>query len=330
MGSTPSLPNSGASTRTESGSRKEENCFSGGGNSDGRDGENPASPTGTESRNCPAHRCRSVNQRFVTVSLFGTLAVLWGFTFLAIAVGLESLEPVLFAAFRYDTAAVLLLGYALVADVAWVPTSARNLRAIVAGGIFLIATHAFLFVGQQTVPSGVAAIMQSHIPIATSLWALALLPEERVSVRDAVGILLGFAGVALIVRPDPANLLGASVVGRLLILLQVGGVALGGVLIQRTRPTLDKIPLTGWSMLVGGVILHAVSSGIGEPFSFPTTVPAGVAVAYSGSSPPPSPTSSISPCSRCAARWKRRWSPTSFRSSPPSLASSSSASRSRR
>jgi drug/metabolite transporter (DMT)-like permease len=223
-----------------------------------------------------------VNQRYVTVSLFGTLAVLWGLSFLAIEVGLESIEPVLFAAFRYDTAAVLLLGYALVADVAWLPTTRRNVRGVVAGGLFLVAANAFLFVGQQTVPSGVAAIMQSLVPIATSLWALALLPEERVSVRDAVGIFLGFVGVALIVRPDPANVLGANVVGRLLVLLQVCGVALGGVLMQRVRPTLDKIPLTGWSMLVGGVILHVVSPGVGESFALPTTVPAGVAVAYLG------------------------------------------------
>jgi drug/metabolite transporter (DMT)-like permease len=223
-----------------------------------------------------------VNHRFATVGLFGILATLWGFSFLAIAVGLESLEPILFAAFRYDLAAVLLLGYAFVGDVAWRPTHRPNVNAILAGGVFLVAANAFLFVGQQTVPSGVAAIMQSLVPIVTSLWALGLLPEERVSVRDALGILLGFVGVALIVRPDPANLLGDDVVGRLLIFLQVAGVALGGVLIQRSRPTLDRAPLTGWSMLVGALILHVVSAGIGEPFTLPTTVTAAGAVAYLG------------------------------------------------
>ncbi|MFC4549334.1 MULTISPECIES: DMT family transporter [Halorussus] len=223
-----------------------------------------------------------MNDRFVTVGLFVLLATLWGFSFLAISVGLESLAPVLFAAFRYDVAAVLLLGYALAGDTAWRPTGRENVGAVLAGGVFLVAANAFLFLGQQTVPSGVAAIMQSLVPIATSLWALALLPEERVSARGAVGILLGFVGVGLIVRPDPANLLGADVVGRLLILVQVTGVALGGVLIQRSRPTLDSAALSGWSMLVGGVVLHSVSSAIGERFALPTTLEAGLAVAYLG------------------------------------------------
>ncbi|NHN59225.1 DMT family transporter [Halorussus rarus] len=223
-----------------------------------------------------------MNDRTATVGLFAALATLWGFSFLAISVGLESLEPVLFAAFRYDVAAVLLLGYALVGDAEFWPTDRASASAVLAGGLFLVAANAFLFVGQRTVPSGVAAIMQSLVPIATSLWALALLPEERVSARGGVGIALGLVGVGLIVRPDPANLLGDDVVGRLLILLQVAGVALGGVLIQRARPTLDRTALTGWSMFVGAVVLHAVSAGLGEPFALPRTPTAIGAVAYLG------------------------------------------------
>ncbi|WP_132057832.1 DMT family transporter [Halorussus amylolyticus] len=223
-----------------------------------------------------------MNHRFVTVGLFAALSVLWGFSFLAISVGLESLEPILFAAFRYDIAAVLLLGYAFASETPSLPTDRANVTAVLAGGVFLVAANAFLFIGQQTVPSGVAAIMQSLVPIATSLWALGLLPEERVSSVGAVGIGLGFVGVGLIVRPDPGNLLGGNAVGRLLILGQVAGVALGGVLVQRAGPTLDKAALSGWSMLVGGLVLHGVSTGVGEAFTLPTTLTAGAAVAYLG------------------------------------------------
>ncbi|WP_435156709.1 DMT family transporter [Haladaptatus sp. DFWS20] len=223
-----------------------------------------------------------MNRRFTIVGLFGLLATLWGFSFLAISLGLESLEPVLFAAYRYDVAAVLLLGYALFSDSAWRPTDITNASAILAGGLFLVGANAFLFIGQQTVSSGVAAILQSLLPIMTSLWALRLLPEERVSAVGTIGIVLGFVGVSLIIRPDPANLLGSNVTGRLLILIQITGVALGGVLIQRVGPTLDKAALSGWSMFTGGLFLHAVSLSLGETFSFPTTVKSGAAVAYLG------------------------------------------------
>jgi drug/metabolite transporter (DMT)-like permease len=169
-----------------------------------------------------------------------------------------------------------------VSGASWRPTGRANLAAILAGGVFLVGANAFLFVGQQTVPSGVAAIMQSLVPIATSLWALGLLPEERLSAVGAVGIGLGFLGVVLIVRPDPANLLGDRVVGRLFIAVQVAGVSLGGVLIQRARPTLDNAALSGWSMLLGGLLLHAASAALGEPFALPATPRTGAAVGYLG------------------------------------------------
>lgn len=223
-----------------------------------------------------------MSRRLYTVGLFALLATLWGLSFLAIEVGLRTLEPVLFAAFRYAIAAVLLLGVALVRRTEWRPSGRPDVGAILGGGVFLVAGNALLFLGQQTVPSGVAAIMQSLVPVLTSLWALALLPEERVSAVGAVGILLGFVGVGLIVRPDPANLLGSDVVGRLLILGQAASVALGGVLIQRAGPTLDRAALSGWSMALGGALLFALSYAVGEPFAFPATAPGWAAVAYLG------------------------------------------------
>ncbi|WP_433632938.1 DMT family transporter [Halomicrococcus sp. NG-SE-24] len=156
------------------------------------------------------------------------------------------------------------------------------MSAILAGAVFLVGSNAFLFIGQQTVSTGMAAILQSLLPIVTSLWALGFLPEERVSMMGAFGILLGFLGVGLIVRPDPSNLLGNEIVGRFLVFLQVAGVALGGVLIQRVGPTLDKAALSGWSMFIGGLLLHAVSVGVGESFSLPTSFEASVSVAYLG------------------------------------------------
>ena len=223
-----------------------------------------------------------MNSRFATVGLFALLATLWGFSFPAIDVGLRSLDPLLFAAFRYDIAAVLLLMYAIGSDTDWRPTTRANLTAALAGGLFLVAGNGLLFIGQQTVASGVAAIMQSLVPIVTSLWALALLPEERLSPVGVVGVLVGFVGVGLIVRPDPANLLAGDGMGRLLVLGQVVSVALGGVLVQRATPTLGQAALSGWSMLVGGVVLHVASLAIGEPLVLPGVLPAQVAVVYLG------------------------------------------------
>jgi len=201
--------------------------------------------------------------RTVDVGLFVLLATLWGLSFPAISVGLSSLPPLLFAAFRYDVAAVLLLAYAVVCVDEWWPTGRNNLAAIAGGGMFLVAGNGLLFIGQQTVPSGVAAILQALVPIITALWALFLL-GERLAPVGAVGVAIGFLGIGFVVQPDPSNLLAGDTVGRLIIVGQVTSVALGGVLVQRAAPSIDRVSLTGWSMFLGAVILHVLSFGVGE------------------------------------------------------------------
>ncbi|WP_290810765.1 EamA family transporter [Halovivax sp.] len=201
--------------------------------------------------------------RALDASLFLLLAILWGLSFPAIAVGLEYLPPLLFAAFRYDVAAVLLLAYAAVRIDGWRPSARNDLAAIAGGGLFLVAGNGLLFVGQQTVPSGVAAILQSLVPIVTAVWALFLL-GERLSPVGAAGVAVGFLGVGFIIQPEAGNLLAGDTVGRLIIVGQVVSVALGGVLVQRAGPTIDRVAFTGWAMLVGALVLHAVSLGAGE------------------------------------------------------------------
>ena len=195
--------------------------------------------------------------------MFLALATLWGLSFPAISVGLGFVPPLLLAAFRYDTAAIVLLAYAILRTDGWRPRGMNNFQAIAGGGLFLVAGNGLLFIGQQTVPSSVAAIMTSLVPIVTALWAFVLL-GERLSRTGVVGVGLGFVGLAFVIQPDPANLLGGDTIGRLIILGQVASVSLGGVIIQRAGPTLDRLPLVGWSMGLGAAVLHLLSAVAGE------------------------------------------------------------------
>ena len=220
--------------------------------------------------------------RWYATALFVTLATMWGLSFPAISVGLEYLPPLLFAAFRYDTAAVLLLGYAVLTTDSWRPVGGNNQRAILAGGLFLVAGNGLLFIGQQTVASGVAAILQALVPIATALWALALL-GERLSAVGSAGVALGFLGIALVVQPNPDDLLTGDTAGRLIILGQVASVSLGSVLVDRAEPSMERVPMTGWAMLLGGFVLHLLSFGTGEYIPASAVDPAAFgAVVYLG------------------------------------------------
>lgn len=224
---------------------------------------------------------RDAVSRARNLGSFLLVTVLFGAVFPAIKVGLADVPPLLFAAARYYLSAALLLGYALVTTDRWRPRTRNDRIAVLAGGVLFIGGTGLSFVGLQFTTSGVGAIVFSLIPILTVLVAWVLLPEERPDRRDVLGVCVGFVGVAIVVRPDPSP--ETSVVVELLVLSAAAGVALGTVLVRRSRPTMAVVALTGWSMAVGATVQLGFALVLGESFdAVRPTASALVALLYLG------------------------------------------------
>lgn len=196
--------------------------------------------------------------------LFVILAAFWGSAFMAIKAGLEYFPPVLFAAIRYDVAGVLMLGYAgYVArkrSSDFVPRTVPQITLVFIGGALMIAGyHIFLFIGEQFTTSAVAAVVVSLSPILTTGFARLFLPDEHLTKLGILGLFLGLAGVGILMRPDPSNLLASDVVGKLLILGAAASFALGSVLTRRVKESLPIEVMEAWSMVIGAVLMHIVS-----------------------------------------------------------------------
>lgn len=198
-----------------------------------------------------------------SIALFILMASIFGTGFVAIKVGLAYFPPVLFAALRYDIAAILVLGYAAMATDYWRPRSVADVAVVTAGGVLTIGIYnAFLFLGEQTVTSGVAAILVSLVPVLTTGISRGLLPDERLAPTGLVGLVVGLVGVGLVVRPTPG---GADPRGSALVLGAATAVALSTVLIQRAGGSLPSEGRLGWSCLLGAVFLHVSNAAL-----FPT------------------------------------------------------------
>jgi len=195
--------------------------------------------------------------------LFVLLSFLWGTSFMAIKAGLEFMPPVLFAAFRYDLTAVGMVAYAAATTAYWRPRTRADWTTVAVSAALIIALYnAFLFVGQQGVTSGVAAILIGMNPVLATGFSRLLLPGERLGAVESAGLLLGFVGVGLVARPDPTNLLGADLLAPGFVLLAAVCVALGSVVVQRTDSDLPAEGTVAWSTALGAVVLHAISLGL--------------------------------------------------------------------
>ncbi|MFC7095806.1 DMT family transporter [Halobaculum marinum] len=222
--------------------------------------------------------------RYRSLGLFLALAAIWGSAFMAIKAGLAFFPPVLFAAVRYDIAGVVMLAYAVYATDTPVPRGRDQWAEVLVGAVLLIAAyHALLFVGEadDAVTSAAAAVVVSLSPVLTTGFARALLPSERLTVVGVVGLLLGLVGVAVLSDLDPANLLAGGTIPKLLILGAAASFALGSVITRRIDSDVPIETMEAWAMLLGALLMHAASAGLGESVaSVDLTLDAVLALAY--------------------------------------------------
>lgn len=221
--------------------------------------------------------------RLSTTGLFLLLGLLWGASFVAIEVGLADFPAVLFAALRFYIAGVAVLGYALVSTDRWRPRRPEEWLVTAIAGVLMIAGHhVLLYLGVPYVSGAVAAVVISFSPILTAVFASLLLGDWLTGI-DVVGFGFGLLGIALISRPDPSNLLSASVIGVGLVFVAAVLWALGTVLTRPIRTDLPVQSLQAWAMLIGAPLLHAVAFARGESLRAVAWTPAAaLSLAYLG------------------------------------------------
>ncbi len=130
---------------------------------------------------------------------YTVVCLVWGSTYLAIRVGVSQLPPALFAGTRFLLAGAILLGY-VYAMGHKMPESARDLRIAATVGILLLFGGNGLVVwSEQYIPSNIAALIASSVPLFVALIDLLAPGGGRLGRKGWAGLLLGFSGVGFLV-----------------------------------------------------------------------------------------------------------------------------------
>jgi drug/metabolite transporter (DMT)-like permease len=189
-----------------------------------------------------------------------TIYVVWGSTFLAIAIAVRDLPPFLSMALRHLVAGALLFAWVWYRRGGHLQLGRREWgAAFIFGGALFLVGHGGLAWAQQDVPSGVAALLVGTIPLWFAILARVAF-GERLGRRALVGLVLGFAGLALLV--DPSGEEGAKPIGVLVIAFSAFAWAAGSLWSRRLPLPQDTLLAAAMGMLAGGALL-AVVSGLG-------------------------------------------------------------------
>jgi drug/metabolite transporter (DMT)-like permease len=180
-----------------------------------------------------------------------TVYIIWGSTYLGIELAGETMPPFFAAAVRFLAAGALMLGI-----VAWQRgraalrlTRAEAMSAAFVG-VLLPGANSLLFLTEKQVPIGLASLIIASIPLWVLLLRLAV--RERPDLISTLGLLVGFAGIAVLAKPGG----GSGSLGYLLLTVLAAFLwAFGSFLSPRLPVPRDAFAATAYEMLAGGVVL---------------------------------------------------------------------------
>jgi drug/metabolite transporter (DMT)-like permease len=197
---------------------------------------------------------------------FFAIYVLWGTTFLAIRIAVEELPPLFAAGTRFFIAGVLLYAFMRVKGEAK-PTLAQWRNLTIMALLMFVAEYGPLFWAEKYVPSGVVSVLAATLPIITLLLEMLILRQQKISPMLAVAVLVGFAGVGVLLFPGGGQHI--ALVPCLAILAGATTWSLGSVLTRSMELPTSRPTTAGATMMLGGAMLLALSAGFGEMHPFP-------------------------------------------------------------
>jgi drug/metabolite transporter (DMT)-like permease len=195
---------------------------------------------------------------------FAIIYFVWGSTFLAIRVGVREVPPFLLAGMRFLVAGIVL--YVWMRARGTPSPSAREWGAASFLALLIfVFDYGLLFWAERRVPSGVAAIMMATIPMFMALAEIVVLRTQRLTPRLGLALLVGMAGVAVLVGHTMS--LGEAPVdtrGACALIFAAISWSVAASLSRKMPLPAAKAMSSGVQMLAGGVLLTLTAALLGE------------------------------------------------------------------
>jgi len=184
----------------------------------------------------------------------GTVYVIWGSTYLGIELAGETIPPLFAVGTRFVAAAILMFAFT-----AWrrgmdaFRVTRRELASAVLVGLLLPGANAILFVAERHVPIGLSSLIIGSVP----LWVVVLrtVSGDRPPLVSLGGVVVGFGGLVLLVRPSG----GAPLWALLIVVSSAVMWATGAFLSSRLPMPRDVFAATTYEMATGGIVLTAIA-----------------------------------------------------------------------
>jgi drug/metabolite transporter (DMT)-like permease len=197
--------------------------------------------------------------RGALILAFTAIYLLWGSTYLGIRVCVETMPPFLMAGVRFLIAGALLFTFLKLRGAAWPTARQWSINAII-GTFLLLGGNGLVVWAEQTIPSGIAALLIGVSPLFFVLIEWAWPGGSRPRLLTLAALLLGFFGVAWLAAPwESAAHGGFEPRGVIAILCACFLWSFGSIYSRHAKHGADPFLASGLQMLGGGAALLLVA-----------------------------------------------------------------------
>lgn len=219
-------------------------------------------PPTSPSRLRPSHP----PNRTALLLAFFCIYVVWGSTYLGIRYAVETIPPLIVAAVRHIVAGVVLLSWAYARG--YRPTWREWRACVVLGFLYFALGHGSVHWAETVVPSGWAALLIASEPIWIAVMAALVTQGERITGKTTIGLLLGIAGVALLVGEETATGQRMVVIGSIVILLGTLAWSVGVMYAIKATLPRNAMARAGMPEIMGSLMLFGMAGLAHEYSSF--------------------------------------------------------------
>jgi drug/metabolite transporter (DMT)-like permease len=220
-------------------------------------------------------------QRMKVAIAFGMVYVLWGSTYLAMRITVQTVPPAALGATRFLIAgAIMLFACALFKQkIAIVRKDVLPLLAI--GVLLLTGGNVGVAWAEVYVPSGLAALIVAAVPIWVAIIEAWILKSDRLSRKGIVGLVFGTSGLVILLWPRLFSTVGhKELFGMVILLFASLSWTCGSIISRRSNLSIGAFAATGWEMAIAGVINLVIALALGDFHRAVWTRSAEWAVAY--------------------------------------------------
>ncbi|HYC86730.1 MAG TPA: EamA family transporter [Chryseosolibacter sp.] len=188
------------------------------------------------------------------------VCVIWGTTYLALRIAVLHFPPFLFTALRQTTAGVLLLGFMFLLGKAKLPSREMIVRQAIGGFFMLSLGNGLVAWAEMHIPSGVAAVICSLMPVVVIMANVMIDKDERPTVPIVLGLAIGLVGIIMIFSEHVGEFSkNQYTLGIIMTFAAVVSWALGSIWIKKKNLESNPFVNAGLQMFFGGLWLFPFS-----------------------------------------------------------------------